>query len=117
MLSYAASQDIHHGAHQLVGVSVRDETFLLLVPGHVGCHADAQRDVTRNQVNLVAVRRKLFGVKPTLKVKDGSVQIVPQRFGQSDVLVQPFEYRWSRMVHAARIDTTHTPGTRALVLA
>ena len=108
------SQDIHHGTHQLVGVSVRDETFHLLVPGHVGCHANAQRDVTRNPVNLVTVRRKLFGVEPTLKFKGGSILIVLQRFGHSDVLVfQLFEYRWSRMVHATRIDSTHTPCTRA----
>ena len=73
MLSYGVthrSQDIHHGVHQL-GVSVRDETFHLLVLGHVGCHADAQRDVTRNPVNPVTVRQKLFDVEPTLKVKGG----------------------------------------------
>ena len=84
--------------------------------GHVGCHADAQRDVTRNPVDLVTVHRKLFRIEPTLKVKGGSVRIVPQRFGDSDVLVvQTFEHRRSRMVHATRIDPTHTSRARALV--
>ena len=68
------SQDIHHGAHQLVGVSIRNETFHLFVSGYVGCHADAQRDVTRHPLDLVAVRRKSYGVEPTLK--GGSVRIV-----------------------------------------
>ena len=39
-------QDSHHGAHQLVDVSVRDDACHLFVSGYVGCYADAQRDVT-----------------------------------------------------------------------
>ena len=67
-------------------------TFHLLVPWYVGCHADVQRDVTRNPVNIVTVQRRLFGVEPTLKVKGCSVQVVPQRLGHSNVLViQTFE--------------------------
>ena len=73
--------------HQLVGVSVRDETFHSLVSRHVVGYADAQRNVTCDPVDLVAVRRKLFDVEPTLKVKGGSERIVPQRFGHSNVLV------------------------------
>ena len=46
------SQDIHHEAHQLVGVSIRDETLHVLMPGHVGCHDDTQWDVKRYQVDL-----------------------------------------------------------------
>ena len=89
-------QDSHHGAHQLVDVSVRDDACHLFVSGYVGCHADAQRDVTRNPVNPGTVRRKVFGVELTLEVEGGSVRIVLQRFGHSDVLVcQTFEHRWS----------------------
>ena len=109
-------QDVHHGAHQLVGVSIRDETLLLFVSRHVGCHVDAQRDVTRHPLHLVAVRRKSCGVEPTLEVKVGTVRIVRQRFGDSNALVvQTFEHRRSRMAHAAGIDPIHTSRARALV--
>ena len=72
------SQDIHHALTNLsVSPSVTRHCTL---PGHVGCHADAQRDVTRYPVDLVTVRWKSCGVKPTLKVKESTVRVVTQRF-------------------------------------
>ena len=110
------SQDIHHVAHQLVGISFRDETLHSLVSGHVRYHADAQRNVTCYQVDLVAIRRTLCGVKPTLKVKRRAVRVVAQRLGDSDVLiVQTFQHGRSRVVHAARIDSAHTSLTGTFV--
>ena len=76
--SQSVCASIHHVAHQLIGVSIRDETLHLLVPRHVRCHADAQRNVTRYPVHIVTVRRKLCGVKPTLQVKHGAVRVVAQ---------------------------------------
>ena len=109
-------QDVHHGAHQLVDVSIRDETLHLFVSRHVGRHADAQRDVACHPLDIIAIRRKLCGVEPTLEIKGGSVRVVMQRFGDSNVLVvQTFEHRRSRIVHAAGIDPTHTSHARALV--
>ena len=109
-------QDVHHGAHQLVCVSVRDEILHLFVSRHVGCHAEAQREVTCHPLRLLAVRRKSCGVEPTLEVKGGLVRIVPQRIGDSNVLVvQTFEHRRSLMVHASGIYSMHTSRARALV--
>ena len=117
ILSYAASLIAYKiSIMALVGVSIRDETLHSLVAGDVGCHADAQWNVTRHPVDLVTVRRKLFCVEPTLEIKGGSIRIVALRFSHTNVLVvQTFEHRWSRMVHATRIDSMHTPRARALM--
>ena len=112
------SQDVHHGTHQLVGVSVRDETLRLFVSRHFGCHADAQRDVTRHPLDLVAIRRKSCGVDITFKIKSCTGQIIAQRFGKNNIfIIKTLKNRRRRMVDASWVDSTHTSRARALVSA